>query len=53
MTAPQQSIHDLIAGFITTREIKLPVFNPVALRLQQALARNDIKITEIERMRCV
>lgn len=50
MTDPQQSIHDLIAGFITTREIKLPVFNPVALRLQQALTRNDIKITDIELM---
>jgi hypothetical protein len=31
MIAPQQSLHELIVGIIKSRELQLPVFNPVAL----------------------
>jgi HD-like signal output (HDOD) protein len=50
MTASQQSLHDLIIETISSREVQLPIFNPVALRLQQALGRDDIQIADIEVM---
>ncbi|NJM13362.1 MAG: HDOD domain-containing protein [Synechococcaceae cyanobacterium SM1_2_3] len=50
MIAPQQSLHELIVGIIKSRELQLPVFNPVALRLQQILSRTDVGIADIERM---
>lgn len=48
MTAPQQSLHELIVGIIKSRELQLPVFNPVALRLQQLLSRDNVGIADIE-----
>lgn len=50
MTTSHLSLHDLIVEFIASREIQLPVFNPVALRLQQALQHEDSKIADIEAM---
>ncbi|MFO1372456.1 MAG: HDOD domain-containing protein [Candidatus Competibacteraceae bacterium] len=50
MTAKQKSLHDLIVEIIAIRDIRLPIFNPVALRLQQALHRDDSKIADIEAM---
>ena len=50
MTAGNPSLHDLIVNFIASKEVKLPVFNPVALRLQQALHDETAKIADLERM---
>ncbi len=50
MTASDQSLHDLIVRHIATNDIKLPVFNPVALRLQQALQNDATQIADIEKM---
>lgn len=50
MTVSTPSLHDLIVQFIASREVKLPVFNPVALRLQQALQNDATKIADIETM---
>lgn len=50
MTVSNPSLHDLIVQFIASNEVKLPVFNPVALRLQQALQDDAAKIADIERM---
>ena len=49
MTASNASLHDMIVQFIASNEVKLPVFNPVALRLQQALQNDATKIAD----RCV
>ncbi len=48
--APQPSLHDLIIRVVRSREITLPVFNPIALRLQHALGRDDVQIADIELM---
>lgn len=50
MTARDQSLHDLIVQTIASREISLPVFNPVALRLQRALHSDATRIADIETM---
>jgi HD-like signal output (HDOD) protein len=50
MTASNASLHDMIVQFIASNEVKLPVFNPVALRLQQALQNDATKIADIESM---
>ncbi len=50
MTAGNPCLHDLIVNFIASKEVKLPVFNPVALRLQQALHDETAKIADLERM---
>lgn len=50
MTTNAASLHDLIVEFIDSHEIQLPVFNPVALRLQQALHRDDTQIADLETM---
>lgn len=50
MTTAQQSLHDLIVEVVNSREVTLPVFNPIALRLQQILNRDDTQIADIELM---
>ena len=50
MTANNHSLYDLIVQFVDSNEVKLPVFNPVALRLQQALQNEATQIADIERM---
>jgi HD-like signal output (HDOD) protein len=50
MTASAASLYDLIVKVIDSREVQLPVFNPVALRLQQALHDEDTQIAELEAM---
>ena len=50
MTANTASLHDLIAQYLAANDIELPVFNPVALRLQQALQNEATQIADIEKM---
>ena len=50
MTASDKPLQELIVEAIATRDVRLPVFNPVALRLQKALHREDVKIADIEAM---
>jgi HD-like signal output (HDOD) protein len=50
MTASDQSLHDLIAQYLAANDIELPVFNPVALRLQRALQNEATEIADIEKM---
>ena len=50
MTASDSSLHDLMVEAIASRDVKLPVFNPVALRLQQTLHNDDAKVADIEKM---
>jgi HD-like signal output (HDOD) protein len=50
MTTGEQSLHELIVEAIASRDVKLPVFNPVALRLQQALKNDAVNIDDIEKM---
>lgn len=50
MTASDSSPHDLMVEAIASREVKLPVFNPVTLRLQQTLHNHDAKVADIEKM---
>ena len=50
MTASDSSLHDLIIEAIASHDVKLPVFNPVALRLQQTLRDDDAKVADIEKM---
>jgi HD-like signal output (HDOD) protein len=50
MTTGEQSLHELIVEAIDSRDVKLPVFNPVALRLQQALKNDATNIKDIEKM---
>lgn len=50
MTASEKSLQEVIIETIATHDVRLPVFNPVVLRLQKALHREDVKIAEIEAM---
>ena len=50
MTTGELSLHELIVEAIASRDVKLPVFNPVALRLQQALKNDATNIKDIEKM---
>lgn len=50
MTTDNKPLQQLIVEAITTSDLRLPVFNPVALRLQKALHREEVKIAEIESM---
>lgn len=43
-------LQDHIVETIAAGDLQLPVFNPVALRLQQALTDDGVKIAEIEAM---
>lgn len=50
MTTSDKPLQELIVETIATRDVRLPVFNPVALRLQKALHREDVKLAQIEAM---
>ena len=50
MSVGHASLYDLIIEAIASREITLPVFNPIALRLLQATHDETIKIKDIEAM---
>ncbi len=46
----QPSLHELIGSEIASSEFQLPVFNAIALKLQNALNDEDITIDDIEQL---